>query len=147
MRNIKHAHDDIPTVRNEKNGDKRLENPLKEDGCVKIVHIVLFDYHVYQLIAHYKGDDDTRNRDNDVFRQAAYHIENARVPPCGSSSQFGGNLANLRIYAVKQAGQVSEYSVCENTPKPFFQHLSYQGLIPPFPHTPAGGGSVRIEIV
>ena len=110
------------------------------------MQIVFLDNKLYQLIAHDKSNNYACNRHNHIFRKAADHIEYSGVPCCRSCAKFARHFAYFGIDTVEQAGEVREYSVCQNPSKPIFNHLPYQRLIPPFSRAPHGAGRVENDV-
>ena len=108
---VENAHDDIPCVRHNENGKSTFENPAEEHGRVKIVHIVLFHDHVYQLIAHDNGKDRRCNGDDHRVRQGLQHIEYAAVPRLRRRPHIRGDFPDFRIDRAEQPGQVAHDAV------------------------------------
>ena len=108
---VENAHDDVPCVRHNEDGESTFENPAEEHGRVKVVHIVLFHDHVYQLIAHDNGKDRRCNGDDHRVRQRLQHIEYAAVPRLRCRSHIRGDFSNFRIDRAEQPGQVAHDTV------------------------------------
>ncbi|MPM70994.1 hypothetical protein SDC9_117957 [bioreactor metagenome] len=67
LRHIKNSHNDIKGIRNDQNSHKGFKNPFEKHKSFNIVEIILFNDHVYQLVAHHKGQNYTGNGDDDVI--------------------------------------------------------------------------------
>ena len=61
------------------------------------MQVVLLDNKLNQLVAHDKGEDNARDRDDHRLREVANHIENAAVPGGGRHTDLPGDLAHLCV--------------------------------------------------
>ena len=77
---VKHRHDDSKAVGEQVCGNKGFENPLEDVERIKIVHVVLFQDHLDQLIDKDKSQDNSRNGNDDGFRKILDHAEHAAIP-------------------------------------------------------------------
>ena len=59
---VKDRHDDIERVGQDQDGTSGFEYPFVDIRHVELVHIVLFQYHLDQLIGGNKGQDQSGNR-------------------------------------------------------------------------------------
>ena len=98
LRHVKHAHDDVPGVRHDEHRGEGLEYPLEEDERIEIVHVVAVNQHLDQFQAHDEGEDDTGDGDDDRFREAADHVEDAAIPAGRRHAHLAGDLAHPRIH-------------------------------------------------
>lgn len=135
LRHVEYRHDDVPGVGDDEHRAEGLENPLPEKPGVKIVEIILFHDELDQLIAHDEGEDDTGDGNDDRFREAADHVENAAVPAGRRHAHLAGDLAHLRIDLLKQPGEIVDDAAHQNLPQPVGQSVNNKthGKIPPFP--------------
>lgn len=124
---VEYAHDDVPCVRYDQDCKRGFEYPAEEHGAVKVVHIVLFRYHLDKLIAHDKGEYGPGYGDDHGFRQAVQHIENTAVPCLRGSSHVGGDFSDFGIYRIEQPGQVARDTVHEDAFYPFFNDFTNHG--------------------
>ena len=127
LRHIEYRHDDVPGIGDDEHRAEGLEDPLPEKPGVKIVEIILFHDELDQLIAHDEGEDDTGDRDNDRFGQAADHVEDTAVPARGRHAHLAGDLAHLRIHGVKGPGEVGDDAVDQQLLEPLLDHFNYHG--------------------
>ena len=67
LRHVKHRHDDVESVGEDQDGTSGFEYPLVDIRHVKLVHIVLFQDHLDQLIGRNKGQDQPGNRQDHRF--------------------------------------------------------------------------------
>ena len=136
LRQIEHRHDNIPCVRDDQHRTERLENPLEEDPGVEVMEIILLDNELDQLVAHDKGEDYAGDGDDDRFREAADHIEDAAVPCSGSHTDLPGDLAHLCVQGIKHPGQVGYDTVNEQLLEPLLYCVKNQRGSPPFREAP-----------
>ena len=127
LRQVEHAHDDVPGVGYQQDSGGGLEYPAEQHPTVHVVHTVLFSDKLYQLIAHDKGEDGPGDGDDHRFRQTAEHIEHAAVPVLRRGSHIGGDLPHFSVHRVKKAGEVAGDAVDQHTLEPFFQPVKYHG--------------------
>lgn len=108
LRNIENRHHDIPCVGDNQHCGEGLENPLEEKEGVKVMQAVSVNKHLYQFQTHDEGQDDARNRHNNVFRQAANHLEDAAVPCLRRCADDRRRLAHAGVDGIKQTRQVAD---------------------------------------
>ena len=103
------------------------------------MHIVLFHNHFNQLIAHHKGENGRRDRDNDRFGQGLQHRKNAAVPVLRGTSHIRRDFPNFGIHGVKQPRQVPHDTVNQDSFYPFPNQITDHVGTPPFPRPPGKG--------
>ena len=141
LRHIEYRHDDVPSVGDDEHRAEGLEDPLPEKPGVKIVEIILFHDELDQLIAHDEGEDDAGDGDDDRFREAADHVEDAAVPAGRRHAHLAGDLAHLRIHGVKGPGEVGDDAVDQQLLEPLLDHFNYHG----WSHLLSGAPAVKRE--
>ena len=87
-------------------------------------------------MAHHKGKDSRCNGQHHRFGQTAKHIENAAVPRLRSGANVRSDFAHLGVHVIEQAGEVARDAIDQNALYPFFDDLTNQAKIPPFPRPP-----------
>ena len=93
LRHIEHRHDNIEGVGQDQDGTSGFEHPFVDIRHVNLVHIVLFQKHLYQLIGGNKGQHRSRQSAGSPFRKAvgsgrktpAFHAAGV-VPTCAAIS-------------------------------------------------------------
>ncbi len=63
----KNPHNDVKGVSDNHHSYKCFENPFKEHERFNIMKIIFFNDHLYQFVAHHKGQDNAGNGDNHGF--------------------------------------------------------------------------------
>ena len=61
---LEDGNDKVKGMADDIRRDSRLDNPLKEDECIEIVHVVLLHNHVNQLIGQDRGNNKARDGNN-----------------------------------------------------------------------------------
>ena len=107
LRHIEHRHNDIKGVGQDENGTSRFEHPFIDIRHIKLVHIVLFQKHLYQLIGGNKGQHQTGNRQDHRFGKLAYKGENPGVPSRRGSPHLYRNLPDLGVDVIGEPLQVA----------------------------------------
>ena len=105
------------------------------------MEIILFHDELDQLIAHDEGEDDTGDGDDDRFREAADHVEDAAVPADRRHAHLAGDLAHLCIHGVKGPGEVGDDAVDQQLLEPLLDHFNYHG----WSHLLSGAPAVKRE--
>jgi hypothetical protein len=104
LRQVEHAHNDIPGIRYEHHGYHGLKHPLEENPGVYVMERVFIYHNLNELVTHNKGQDDARNRENDGFRKALYHTEYAAIPAGRRHTNFPGDFTYFGIHRIEHAG-------------------------------------------
>ena len=76
--NVEHRHHNIEGVADEPDGHCRFEDPAHDKGWLKLRHVVVLGYHLDQLIAGNKCEDDARDRQHNIPGKGFDHSENTR---------------------------------------------------------------------
>ena len=77
---IKDSHNDIKGVGYYHYCHKGFKYPFKKHKGFKVMHIILFYDHLYQFVAHDKGQDNAGNRNNHCFGEVLYHGKDTAIP-------------------------------------------------------------------
>ena len=80
---------------------------------------VAVNEHLNQFQAHDEGQNNACNRYNDVFRQAANHLEDAAVPCLRRCADDRRRLAHAGVDGIKQSGQVADDAADQQSFQPF----------------------------
>ena len=92
---------------------------------------------------------DAGDGDDDRFREAADHVEDAAVPAGRRHAHLAGDLTHLRIHGVKGPGEVGDDAVDQQLLEPLLDHFNYHGWshllsgAPAVKREPPGGWSCR----
>jgi len=62
--------------------------------------------HLDQLITGNEGQDDARNGQHHIPRKSFDHCENARFKAGGLGAHLLGDIADLRVHIIEQAGKI-----------------------------------------
>ena len=101
LRHLKNCDDKVECMVYDVDRDSRLDNPLEENECVEVVHIVFIYDHVDQLIGQDRGNYKARDGDDYRLGQAVNHGEDAGVPFLRRLSNFPCDSSDLGIYIAK----------------------------------------------
>ena len=80
LRHVEHRHDNIKRVGKNQDGDGRLEHPLVDVRHVNLVHIVLFQKHLNELIGGNEGQHHARYRQDHRLGELPDQGEHPGVP-------------------------------------------------------------------
>ena len=116
---IKDCHDDIERVGQDQDGTSGFEYPFVDIRHVELVHIVLFQYHLDQLIGGNKGQDQSGNRQYHRFGKLPYQGEHPGVPCRRGSPHLYGYFPDAGIHRVKQPLEVSHDALDQKPFEPF----------------------------
>ena len=83
------------------------------------MEVVAFYEHLYQLISHYKSEDDPGDWQDGSFRDLSYHGKDPGVPVRRGRADLCGDLANALIDVIEKAVQISHDTIDEQTFQPF----------------------------
>ena len=119
LAHIKDRQHDIEGIRQDHHSHKGFEHPLKKHPCVNFMEVVAFYEHLYQLISHYKSEDDPGDWQDGSFRDLSYHGKDPGVPVRRGRAYLCGDLANALIDVIEKAVQISHDTIDEQTFQPF----------------------------
>ena len=145
LRRLEYAHDDVPSVRHDEHGSRRLEYPLKEYPCVDVVEVIAVRDKLYQLQCHDEGEDHAGDGQYHVVREGADHAVNIGVPRLRGAADVSRRLRDLGVDVIKEAGEVVHDAPDQQLLEPFGEFFPYQiqWVSPPFPPLPVSGGQGR----
>ena len=103
LRQVKDRHDDGKAVGEKVGRDKGLEDPFEDIEGIEVVHVVLFQYHLDQLVDQHEGQDHPRDGNDNIIGQRAYHVEHAPVPALRGLTHLRRNVRHLIVYGLKYA--------------------------------------------
>ena len=83
------------------------------------MEVVAFYEHLYQLISHYKSEDDPGDWKDGSFGDLSYHGKDPGVPVRRGRAYLCGDLANALIDVIEKAVQISHDTIDEQTFQPF----------------------------
>ena len=116
---VKDGHDDIERVGQDQDGTSGFEYPFVDIRHVELVHIVLFQYHLDQLIGGNEGQDQSGNRQYHRFGKLPYQGEHPGVPCRRGSPHLYGYFPDAGIHRVKQPLEVSHDALDQKPFEPF----------------------------
>jgi hypothetical protein len=125
LREFKDTHNDVKRVGQNEHRDKGFEYPLPYFVGLKIVHIVLVDYHRDKLIAQHESQYNARYGDNHRLGQRAYKVEHVCVPSLRRLSYVGGDFADFGVHFVEHARKVGDNAVRQDLPEPIGDCVRY----------------------
>ena len=103
---VKDRHHNIEGVADEPHRNSGLENPAHDEGRLELRHVVVLGDHLDQLITGDEGQDDACNGQHHVPGEGFNHCENARFKAGGLGAHLLGDIADLRVHIVEQAGKI-----------------------------------------
>ena len=113
MRHIKYRHYDIEGVGQDQNCNRRFEHPLVDVRHIDLVHIVLFQKHLNELVGGNKGEHHSGNRQDHRFGELLDQGEHPGVPRRRGGSHLCRDIPNRGVHIVKQPAQVAHDAVNE----------------------------------
>ena len=103
---IEYRHHNIEGVADEPHRNSGLKNPAHDEGRLKLRHVVVLGDHLYQLVTGDEGQDDACNGQHHIPREGFDHGEHSRLKAGGLGAHLLGDIADLRVHIVEQAGKV-----------------------------------------
>ena len=103
---IEYRHHNIEGVADEPHRNSGLKNPAHDEGRLKLCHIVVLGNHLDQFVTGDKGQDDACNGQHHIPREGFDHGEHSRLKAGGLGAHLLGDIADLRVHIVEQAGKV-----------------------------------------
>ena len=103
---VKDRHDNIEGVGNKPHRHRRFEDPAHDEGRLKLCHVVVLGNHLDQFIAGDESQNDACNRQHHIPGEGFDHCENARFKAGGLGAHLLGDIADLRVHIVEQAGKI-----------------------------------------
>lgn len=133
LSDLKYAHNDVPGVGDNHDSAESLHDPLEKVEGFELRHIIAFDDHLDQFICHHAGQNQSCNGDDDVFRQAFDHVENAGIPALRCCAYDCSDVRDLVVDGVEHAGEVTDNAADKQVFQPFGDLFpdKVQGASPP----------------
>ena len=103
---VEHRHHNIEGVADEPHRNSGLENPAHDEGRLELRHVVVLGDHLDQLVTGDEGQDDACNGQHHIPRKSFDHRKNARLKAGGFGAHLLGDIADLRVHIVEQAGKI-----------------------------------------
>jgi len=103
---VEHRHHNIEGVGDKPHRHRRFEDPAHDEGRLKLRHIVMLSNHLDQLITGDEGQDDACNRQHHIPGEGFDHGEHSRLKAGGLGAHLLGDIADLRVHIVEQAGKI-----------------------------------------
>lgn len=103
---VKDRHHNIKSVANEPDGHCRLEDPAHDERRLKLRHVVVLGDHLDQFITGDNGQDDACNGQHHIPGKGFNHRKNARFKGRWLGAHLLGDIADLRVHIVEQAGKI-----------------------------------------
>ena len=75
LRNVEDGHCDVEGVGDQHHCDGGLEDPFKDDPCLKVCQVVVFDDQLNELITGYEREEQACYGDDDALRDVPDHGE------------------------------------------------------------------------
>ena len=111
--NVEYRHHNIEGVGDEPDGHRCFEDPAHDKGWLKLCHVVVLGDHFDQLVAGDEGQDDACNGQHHIPGEGFDHCENARFKAGGLSAHLLGDIADLRVHIIEQAGEIGHDRRCQ----------------------------------
>ena len=130
---FKDAHDDIEGVGDQVDGAAGLDDPLGNQGGLEAGEIVVLGDHLHQLITGHQGQKNTCNGQNGRVRHRLNHGKDPGLETLRAGPDLCGDISDLGIYGVKQAGEVGHNCTGQNSFDPVCNRVEYgfQRVSPP----------------
>lgn len=109
----------------QKNSYKGFEDPFEEDPCVYVMKIIPVYDHLDELVGHHKGEDHTRDGDDDAFGEAADHGKDTGIPCRRRQSHLTCDFANLLVDVIKHPRQICDDAFDQHRFQPFGDFVEY----------------------
>ena len=103
---VEHCHHNIEGVGDKPHRHRRFEDPAHDEGRLKLCHVVVLGDHLNQLITGDEGQDDACNGQHYIPGEGFDHSEHSRLKAGGLGAHLLGDIADLRVHIVEQAGKV-----------------------------------------
>ena len=133
LRQVKDCHRDVEGIGNQVDGAAGLDDPLGNQGRFKTGEIVVLGDHLHQLITGHQGQENARNRQNGRVRHRLNHGKDPGLETLRAGADLCGDISDLGIYSVKQAGEVGHDCTGQNSFDPVCNRVEYgfQRVSPP----------------
>ena len=83
-----------------------ISKVLHDESWLELRHVVVLGYHLDQLIAGNKCEDDARDRQHNIPGKGFDHRKNAWFKGRWPCADLLRNVTDLLIYGIEQPGQV-----------------------------------------
>ena len=122
---VKDGYHNVEGIGDQNDGDEGLEDPFEENPGFEVGKVVVFNDHLNQLIAGDKCQNQTCNRDNHGFGNSPDHGEDPRREVRRGRSHLRCNIADLRVYRIKQSRQLVHDGGNKDFLEPFPNLIEY----------------------
>ena len=103
---VKDRHHDVKSIADEPHRNSGLKDPAHDEGRFKLRHVVVLGDHLDQLVTGNEGQDDACNGQHHVPGEGFDHGEYPWLKAGGLGSRLLGDIVDLRVHIIEQAGQV-----------------------------------------
>ena len=113
LRQVKDRHHNIKSIADEPDRHRRFEDPAHDEGRLKLCHIVVLGDHFDQLITGDEGQDDACNGQHHIPGEGFDHCEHPWFKVGGLGAHLLGDIADLRVHIIEQAGKIGHDCRCQ----------------------------------
>lgn len=122
---IKDCHHNVEGIADERDSYKGLENPLEENSHLKVCKVIVVNDHLNQFATGNEGENQTCNREYDGLGNIPYQGKDPRRKVRRGSPHLRCNIANLRVYRIKESRQLDHDAVDKNPLHPCANLVEY----------------------